>query len=45
MFYVKYDLSSNAKVFPAGNIFLIVKILSAAAPWNDILVFILARER
>ena len=27
MFYVKYDFSSNAKVFPAGNIFLIVKIL------------------
>ena len=27
MFYVKYDFSSNAKVFPAGNIFLIVKML------------------
>ena len=27
MFYVEYDFSSNAKVFPAGNIFLIVKIL------------------
>ena len=27
MFYVKYDFSSNAKVFPAGNIFLMVKIL------------------
>ena len=27
MFYVKYDFSSNAKVFPVGNIFLIVKIV------------------